>query len=503
MSIVSSSIQRHNVPTGIELLQEKENEFGILTIKTATVPLTKTPSLLLFTMDTTGSMDEPSTIDNNTTKMHYLKATFANMLRYLASLESPDIYIQVNCFDTDVRTVIQPVNVTKDNCAELIQIVQAITADGLTAIDKPLREAEKQMIQYKEAHPEHNIVHFFMTDGTPTSGETKTHILAGAVNDSFINLFIGFGENHNAELLRQCSSKKQASYLFIDNAENTAMFYGEALHQILYPAITNLRICIENGSIYDWKTNTWTETLYEDAVIGDCEKIYHLRQTPDLMTATVYGTDAQSGSALEEEVDEVPTLIDTATGLEDEIDLTLYLFRQEVMELLFDATQYAGFGRNEKRIYRENLERMFRVMRRFMREHDLEMDPFMLRLCNDVKVTHSTLNSNVGLMYSLARQTSQGRQQLFSPSNREDTFAAPTLPAYRRTMDFLGDRMGTGFWGEGEGEEEEREGSNASTVVPDGFLASDELTQYAVEESESQCYTTEGIMNTVRELSSL
>jgi len=498
MSIISSSIERHTVPTNIELFDEIENGFGILKIKTAKAPLTRIPCFLLFTIDTTGSMDEPTSESRGSlSKLFYVKATFKNMLRYLSSLSESEIYIQVNQFDSDVNTIIHPIRVSADNCADLIQVIQNLEANGLTALDKPLIEAEKNISAYKCAHPDHTAVHIYMTDGTATSGEQNTETLAAMVNDSYVNLFIGFGGNHNADFMRKCSAKKQASYLFIDNAEDTALFYGEALHQILYPGLIDVQITMTDALIYNWKTNEWVKTIHEDVIIGDCEKIYHVRHMPeeenrienvihhpDLMKAFIHGVDRTAGNDdLNEEVDELPLLMDNNTGNCEQIDLIQYLFRQKVLESLYSATSYTNLSRSNKRIYRETLEKLFRFMRRTMRERDLGSDPLMLRLCDDVKVTHSTLNSSVGMMYSMARQSSQGRQQLFTPIRRNDeerrrSFTFPTMPELRdRTL------------------------SDASTVVPDGFVPEDELNQYNAEEREDFCYNTPGILDTVRYLS--
>lgn len=495
MSIISSSIDRHNVLTNLEFLDDIEEGFGILKIKTAKAPLTRIPCFLLFTIDTTGSMDEPTAESRGSlSKLFYVKATFKNMLRYLASLSDGEIYIQVNQFDSEVNTIIHPVRVTEENCATLIQVIQKLEADGLTALDKPLIEAETSILAYKLAHPGHTAVHIYMTDGTATSGEQNTETLAAMVNDSYVNLFIGFGGNHNGDFMRKCSAKNQASYIFIDNAEDTALFYGEALHQILYPGLTHVKITMTDALIYNWKTNEWVTTLYEDVIIGDCEKIYHVRHVngipesdeniirrhPDLMKAIIVGIDRTAGGVeFSEEVDELPLLMDNNTGECQETDLTPYLFRQKVLEILYSATSYTNLSRPNKRIYRESLERVFRCMRRMMRERDLGSDPLMLRLCDDIKVTHSTLNSSVGMMYSMARQSSQGRQQLFTPTRRDsDTIPFPTIPELR-----------------------ERAPSDASTVVLDGFILEDELNQYTLEEREESCYNTPSILDTVRHLS--
>uniref|UniRef100_A0A6C0I602 VWFA domain-containing protein n=1 Tax=viral metagenome TaxID=1070528 RepID=A0A6C0I602_9ZZZZ len=530
------SIQRHTVATNIPLLAALVAEgFGILTIKTEPVPATRTPCFLLFSLDTTGSMDE-GTGAQGVSKLDYVKSTFRNMLRYLATLsETSEIYIKVNRFDYDVATVIDLVRVTNANVNVLIERIQQLSADGLTALDKPLQLAAATISEYATSNPTHTAVHIFMTDGTPTAGESRTANLVQLVDDHFINVFVGYGSNHNADLMRQCSAKEKASYLFIDNAEDTSLFYGEALHQILYPAISNVTIRATSsdggasssegeGQIYNWKTNTWSNELREDVIIGDCTKTYHVKSNPNaLLTFELHGIDHTRDPIPQEpgfieEIDEVPHLIDTESGEPETVDLTNYMFRQLVLEKLFKATSYSTLTGQEKRIYRESLEELFRVMRRSMRERGLDDDPFMLRLCDDIKVTHSTLNSQVGLMYTMARQSSQGRQQLFSPSNRpvdadeeERTLTRAGPARYGRMFDDDDDERAQPTYLTNAPNQQNRADpsnhsdhsfrSDATTEVPEGFVVEDELAHFVTEERDQSCYATPAILDTVRQLS--
>jgi hypothetical protein len=479
-------------------------------------------------------MDESS--GSPESKMFYLKATFVNMIRYLATLEEGEIYIQVNCFDTECSTIIQPVRVSKNNAEDLIGIIKSITADGMTRLDKPLSVARDTFAAYLSANPTHKGVHIFMTDGTPTAGEKNGNHLSSLVDDGYTNIFIGFGGNHNSELLRKCSNKKHGSYLFIDDAENTAVLYGETLHQVLYPAMTDVRICLENGLIYNWKTNEWLPEIHEEVVIGDCEKVYHIKRTEGWMMASVYGQDLSSkdlsnkdlsskdlsskdlsskdlssnsqdspsqGPPLLEEIDELPLLKDLTTGEVNYPDVARYLFRQKVLECLYQATHYS---RTEQRVCKNAIQDIFRKIRRYMREQNIVDDPFMTRLCDDLKIVYSTLGTGHGIMFATARHTSQGYQQLFSPSNISREYTPELNTPNPSIFDYFPRRNQ-------DGDEDD------VTVVPmydwqgnllDDDTVADEYDEDLIDNytqdstylvNDVSCYTSPSLLRTVRQMS--
>jgi len=421
-NIESANIIIHRNKETLPPLSLKDDEyFGILTVKMEKTELVQIPTFLLFTIDRTGSMGERAS--GNCTKMDHVIQTFVSMMNYLSKLNT-QIFIQVNIFNTDVSVLIKCVKITKDNVGDIITKIRALTCDGSTNIGLALQEAETTLINYNTENPDHQIGHIFMTDGEPTVGISEVVELYDIVNDNFINVFVGFGLQHNAVLLNKLSSKKNAEYQFVDNMENTALVYGETIHKFIYPALRNVELSIKDGLFYDWQTNTWTNSIYEPTIISEIEKIYHIKtKNPETVQVSIYGancSDLNNEARYLETVYSIPDLIDSDTGFPMlNEDLTKYAFRQKVQELLFKAKQRTHQSSSES-TFKTEMKNLFRTIRKYMRMNDLKEDGLLKLLCDDISQTYRTFRTNYGIIYASARCSSQGRQRTYNTNSNSN-----------------------------------------------------------------------------------
>ena len=447
-----SIMEYHNgkAPLPISIFEEEEEgeipqQFGILTIKTKKTSIIRNTLLFIFSLDTSGSMNESSDIRyhrNNyvsNSKMDYLKQSFKNMLHFFAKHNSNDvhIYIRVHTFNDNVDIIIKDTLVTLDNVNELISKIDAIDAMGGTNIGAALTHANDAMSTYYTENPSHEICHILMTDGEPTSGETTTRSLLKLMHPTFASILCGIGKNHKSLLLQQLSATPKSEYQFINNMEHTGLIYGETIHRFLYPAIKNVNIVMRNATIYDWQTNQWTNQLNESVIIGDITKIYHVRSAePEIAEAEIYGIIAGAGvrenDTEEHDVsDEIfmgvplleiaytlPELILESTNayLNESIcgiDLTKYMFRQKTLELLFEIKNVITSNRSQ---LKQKMLTFFKTMREYMTDKALTEDSFMKQLCDDIHISYTMMDTTEGSMYAHARQSSQGRQRTYNTS---------------------------------------------------------------------------------------
>lgn len=511
--IENAYIEFHNKNGELPFPIVSETEdFGILRIKMKKTEITKKPLFILFTVDKTGSMSE---YVKNDRKMNYLKQTFKNMLYYLAKQEL-DIYIRVHSFNVELDVDIENIKITKENVSELCSKIMNIEPESSTNIELALETAKNTLNEYSEENPEHEIAHIFMTDGNPTIGQQNNDILSEIVDNRFNNIFIGYGLDHNAILMKKLSQHKNADYQFVDDMENTGLVYGESVHQLLYPALKDVEIHVEDGYIYDWETNEWKDKLYINVLVSETEKIYQVKKNKtDNIEIDLYGkTLDETELKLLETINELPDLVDMDTNEKEEVDLTKYIYRQKVQELLYIA--------NKQNIYdslnelKKSMKDVFKKMRTYMRENNLLDDPFMKLLCDDISITYQNMGTINGLSFTYNRQSSQGRQKTYNvrtTSNDDDNLlrtkynrypqknAPPLFLKRQYAASNFDNRSKINDFGTMDEFEYDDEVTETPTLLDVIDEDEDNLDNYLVSNDNISCYSTPSILNTMRSFS--
>lgn len=396
-------------------------KFGILTIKASEVPVTQLPVFVLFTIDKTDSMSERDA--RGFTKIHYVKETFKKMVDFISKKNAP-VYIRVHTFNTSVDIIVETVLVTPENAEGICQKITNIVTSDCTAIDCAIQAANEAMLDYISMNPTHSVHHIFMTDGEATSGETVHLLLAEMVSESFPNTFIGFGENHNADLLRKMSDRNLSNYSLVDNNENTGLVYGDIIHGLLYPAAKDLTMHIEGGFLYDWKTNQWVTDLSDSILVSESNRTYHVKtEDPESVSIEIRGIRANDPSnevCILDTAFKLPDLesMETGTIASSAVDLSKYVFRQATQELMFEGRNVDRSNRNLLSDLKNKMSYLFRKLCIYIREYDLEGDAMLNQIRDDLYITHRMLGTRNGRMFTLARQSTQGRQQSHIPSPR-------------------------------------------------------------------------------------
>lgn len=418
-------------PTPIRVV-EPDHKFGIVKLNMKKTQISKTPTFFLFTVDKTGSMNErASSCAGPSTKMDFLINTFNKMVTYLSEQDA-EIYIQINAFNETVEKLVEPVRLSVNNLSSILDKIKDIYADGSTDIGTALSSSSEDMKNYMANNPDHQFAHIFMSDGDPTTGERSHSALKEMVSDSYTNVFVGFGDQHNSSLFNKFCELKNSEYQFVDNLENTGMVYAEIIHQFLFPAIRNATIFIENGALYDWQTNAWVSELKESVIVGEAEKIYHYKTTAAFdVEVTISGT--QDGETLEQVlsvVSPIPELMDMSGNLVSPTDLTKYMFRQRTQELLFISKTISKSGNHrgsEITSFKQALKTLFKKLRSYMRGKMLNDDPLLNMLCDDLSIVYRTCGTRMGEMYSTSRQVTQGRQGTYTASAVIDEPSTPRM----------------------------------------------------------------------------
>ena len=347
--------------------------------------------------------------------------------------------------------------ITKKSVQWIMDEVERIVPWGCTNIELSLKSAKDRMDTFRENHPEFRMAHIQLTDGQATLGKSLPEDLKPFVDTSYRNIFVGYGEDHDGHLMTSLGElSPTCEYKFVDIIENTGLVYGEILYNLLYPFHDSpVILTVTYGAkIYDWSTNQWVTDMTIPPLSGNSEKIFQIMSDGTVPTdeicvnlrTDVYTEPFDTATSL-------PLLLCQETGEFEPNDLTHYWLRQLTQEHLYMVREFENeraSGRatvlSKPMLRRQTahvdmddmnqvdvppeLEIKHRHIKNALLEHfhelsvyyeaydDTHTQQFVKVLMDDVYVAIQNMGTERGLMYTAARQTSQGRQSSYIPTGQ-------------------------------------------------------------------------------------
>jgi hypothetical protein len=400
--------------------------FGLLYFKAITTPLTDREQDFMFQVDCSGSMSD--TCEDGRTKMQHIIHTLKNMILYFKENPTLKVYVTIHAFDDKIHNILDRILVDETTYDKIITNINTIVPRCFTDIEKALGDSKKYISQLVEQYPSTTKNHIFMTDGQTTCGTTKHEDLCNLVDDSICNIFIGFGIDHDSILLNEISKGKNSNYYFIDKLENAGLVYGEILHGIVYRFLENVEILVTDGLIYDYKTNTWNNSLIVGEIVSESSKFYHLVSNKKCIVKV-------SGKKIDDDID-ISVII---SSQEKSSDLTKYIYRQLTQQILFKINDYNKDNKdnydsieyiikknevkkNEQKKLKTEMLLLFEELKKYMTDNSLTHDILMKNLCDDIYICHRTFGTKFGYMFCVARESSQGQQRSYTQTQIPDIF---------------------------------------------------------------------------------
>jgi hypothetical protein len=458
-TIVGETFDENNTLIGFELFPNPNPyTFGVLQLEMNETPQITNPLFILFSIDRSQSMDDICPTDRKT-KMDHAKHTTKKMLEILLKktyhYPPQTIYVQLLVFDDETTEIVPKTLLDSTTITQINTSIDSIKPQNSTNLELALTKS-REIMEKEElfAEKEDEVssetymkTEIFLTDGNATSGIQKVvglrelSLYWNKKEDNDEHIYIGYGDDHNANLLQTLAqSRNNASYYFLDQIENSNLLFGEILHGILYPALKNVTINTNNCQIYDYKTNTWTNTLKIGTLLSESVKTYHVRTTTpqEKITATICAEQITATICAEqitaticaEQITDNRQIEFAFEVLPDptQQDLTKYMFRQKVQEYLYLSKHISNYieesskqmiiipkderKRQNDRIntVKNDMKLFMKYLKCYMKSNYLEHDKFHQTLYEDLYISYKTFATLKGAMYSGARQHSQGRQ---------------------------------------------------------------------------------------------
>ena len=284
----------------------------------------RSPVHLCFVIDTSASMSDDKKLENVKRSIHFL-------LDFLG----PDDLISIVTFSEVAQVILNRVAVTvaeKENIRARISIISVESNTNLSAGIIQSRECLlNDSSKYKQGI-------LLLTDGMANLGLTRpADILELITNtiDKFTGTSIscvGYGTDHNVELLQSISTEGGGSYYVVNNLEDVACVFGDILGALISCSAQQMTVSLPLGTEVKsrYARNVIDSTV--NIIIGDMPAgmdAVFLAKIPIGTSVTLKGYDLQTHSTFE-----ITTVVATTDDIMLNINSEAHYLRFEVLTLL-------------------------------------------------------------------------------------------------------------------------------------------------------------------------
>jgi hypothetical protein len=453
----------------IDFADSPDHKFGILEISTPNNDALLHTWDVKFDVDFSGSMSDLC-IDGRD-KLQHIKHVLTNILRLFASYSNIIFNVSVDAFDDAILHIFDFVQITPENVEKYIAKINTIQPRGQTNLVLPLKTTKEQMTKRLTAFPKNRRLHFLLTDGNDTCHNSSKTIM-NTVDVQYDTIVFGFGKDHDSKTLMAIGEKPFCEYAFIAEMEKAGIVYGEYIHNVLYRCVEELVVLLKNAEIYFWKTNTWSSTLNIGNIASGLHKSYYVRTTGDVYSVCgeIHGRKCLLDDEVAEftkldEFDTMPHLVDV-DGQIDASSFKDHSLRLKTLELLYEVAHLEDSDADDntdsptiaepsqpplyilppsllhsKKSEKYNtkvkeLKKKILALYRTIRDYKLATyrdteNRFLASLMDDLYIARRSFDAYNGHLYTLARQRTQGTQNVYTPTNI-DNFQAPAIPRLKR-----------------------------------------------------------------------
>jgi hypothetical protein len=403
---------------------DPEYVFGVLTIDIAKRGPISKEIIVDSNIDISASMDQ-LVGQSNQTKIHFAKLTYKNIATALSKEKDASVYLSIHGFDHDIEEILKDTKITSENIEEINRKIDLLQPRGSTNIDRAIQYQQKRQESRETKSRKVNIT---ITDGEITAGEKSYEKIKERIAPGSQNYYIAYGSKHNCVGLQTLAeAHPRSGYYYVAEVEFAYLAFGDILNKILYTVVEDGVVEATEGEIYDMATNTWTTTKRVDEFTSEQKMVLYVRsKNPQEFRVNIRGRriqeqEEEEEELLEEDIEELPLLIDEQTNTAETKDLSSHMFKQRLQEYIFKTHQHNKNPQDTPDFNTTTLTEMnkFRDFLQFFKtEKGLDLDEIIA----DLDMTLKTLGGPRSFLYSAAKYNthSQNRGHTVNTIERED-----------------------------------------------------------------------------------
>jgi hypothetical protein len=303
----------------------------------------RAPVHLCCVIDVSGSMMHDNKLDNVKHSLHFL-------LDFLG----PNDKITLITFSNSAYTFLSNVFVTpfeKENIRARISIMKPETSTNISAGLIECIEA----LRHNADQEKQGIL--LLTDGEANLGVTDTKQLITLADSITVYRHasiscIGYGAEHNTELLRGISTKCSGSYYMVHNLDDVAKVFGDVLGGLMSCFYQTMRVVVPVGTVVKTRYPFMDSTVHIGDLPAEMEAII-LAQLPVGSTVLLKGYDLTKKDSIAMEC-----VVEANYDAADQLNGTAHILRFEVIELLDRFVALKGHSKHRAH-HAHNYEKEF------------------------------------------------------------------------------------------------------------------------------------------------
>ena len=237
------------------------------------------PVHTIILLDTSGSMNFNSKLKNVQKSLYFL-------LKFLQN-----DYLSLISFNDTSEILLENIRITPEHIDMLHFTIDKLKAERGTNLSAALLNA-KTLLQRNQNEVKTGII--ILTDGHANEGITKSEDILNIVTKLPISITtIAYGEDHNADLLKDIATNGNGSYNMVNNLEQVATVFGDILGGLMTCVMQNVLINHSARSLSPYPTKLGKMTIGD--IYGESETVI-LFEGGDITVEGVATSDYQWAS---------------------------------------------------------------------------------------------------------------------------------------------------------------------------------------------------------------